>query len=254
MTFEAMLPKATIWKDIVSAMGEVLTEGSFIANNQGLFSYGLSPDHTTFVHLSFPSDAFESFNIDKEYLFALNLDEVKKVMRRAKARDQLRMGIDDERNRFFIEFIRGGVRRFELALLDAAGVDQAKNLYEEKLSKKEFDVYVKLDAKLIVDALRDAKLVSESVKFRVDQEGFTIEAKGALGDYKTIIRRDDPAMLEFDLKNPAEANYSLDLLIDIVKSAKQEVIFEFSTNAPLRVTYNVDVALLVFFLAPRVEE
>jgi proliferating cell nuclear antigen len=139
-------------------------------------------------------------------------------------------------------------------MLEASGVDQARTLYEEKLSKKEFDAYVKLDAKLIQDALRDAKLVSENVKFKASEEGFTIEAKGTLGEYKTIIKRDDPAMLEFELKQPAEASYSLDLLTDIVKSAKQEIIFEFSTNAPIRITYNVDVALLVFFVAPRVEE
>ncbi|NPA85815.1 MAG: proliferating cell nuclear antigen (pcna) [bacterium] len=254
MPFSATLPKATIWKDIISAMAEVLTEGAFLADPTGLFSYGLSPDHTVFVHLHCSSDAFSDYSCDKQYMFGLNLDELKKVMRRAKARDQLRMGIDEQKNRYFVEFIRGGVRRFELAILDPVGLEQAKNLYEQKLSQKSFDCAVRLDAKLVVDALRDAKLVSESVKFKVDEEGFTIEAHGALGEYKTIIKKTDPAMLEFKVSKPVQACYSLELLIDIVKSAKTDVLFEFSENSPVKITYNVEAAALIFFVAPRVEE
>jgi|GEM_PF-4377181 len=250
--FSLRFHKASVFKEAISAVANVLDEVILKIDEDGLKGYGMSPDKAVFIYLFFPSDGFDEFNVDKEVSFGVNVDEFKKVLSRAKSKDEL--GLVLQKDKFKVQFIRGSTREFELGILGDVNPTQFVELYENKLKSKEFNAKIVTDGTLLSDALKDAKLVGETITLKATEKEFVIECKGVTSNYRTVIKYDDPACFDNDIKEPSTSSYSLELLYHVLSGAKQEVSLEFSSNNPLKVKYNIDIGFLEAFIAPRVEE
>jgi proliferating cell nuclear antigen len=120
-----------------------------------------------------------------------------------------------------------------------------------------FTVLAKVASDSFREALKDAEVVSDSVKLEARDDGLYIRASSDRGDVEIRFEREGEAMFEYDLKEPASSKYSLDYLVDITSRAfriSDIVTLEFATQKPVSLTFEIPMGgRLTYYVAPMLE-
>jgi hypothetical protein len=102
---------------------------------------------------------------------------------------------------------------------------------------------------VLKEALKDASLFGSSVILRVKGGQFLIEARGSQGTLQTVAKQTK----HVNVKSNAEvaSKYSLNFLQNILKEADgdQKVLLELKSDSPMKVSYKIGGASLLFHLA-----
>ncbi len=102
---------ARVWRYLISAISKVIEEGVFIVVPENGFRFrAMDPSHVILLDMNFPRESFEEFDVDKEYQLGVNLEDLAKVLRRARKEDKLEIRADE--NTISISFIGKGYREF----------------------------------------------------------------------------------------------------------------------------------------------
>ncbi len=246
--FRAVVTSAKLWKGIIAAVSELVDEANFIIAPDGLRLRAMDPSHVAMVELDLPPTAFDEYECDEETVIGVNFDEFNKLLKRAKARERLELELSD-RSRLTVKFVGKALRTFRMPLIDIAG--------EELPSPSlEFNVRAKVIADALRDAIKDASVISDYVKFKADQEVLTILASGDRGDVEVKLSEDMGSLIELDVKEPSASTYSLSYLSDMMKAvaAAEIATIQFSTDMPLRLDFELPgEGRITYYLAPRME-
>ena len=121
--------------------------------------------------------------------------------------------------------------------------------------KVTFDVTVKIRATALKEALKDASLVSSHVQMDASDGKLSIEAHGDSGDMASELGGKSAKEIEVTASTPSKAMYPAEYLDKMAKAAvdSEPVTLEFGNNKPIRMSYKIGDAQLVYYLAPRVE-
>lgn len=242
------MTSAKLWKGIIAAVSELVDEANFIIAPDGLRLRAMDPSHVAMVELDLPPTAFDEYECDEETVIGVNFDEFNKLLKRAKARERLELELSD-RSRLTVKFVGKALRTFRMPLIDIAG--------EELPSPSlEFNVRAKVIADALRDAIKDASVISDYVKFKADQEVLTILASGDRGDVEVKLSEDMGSLIELDVKEPSASTYSLSYLSDMMKAvaAAEIATIQFSTDMPLRLDFELPgEGRITYYLAPRME-
>ncbi len=249
MKLRFAFPDAREWRYLVESLATIIDEANFIATNEGLKLRALDPGRIAMVDLFIPKEVFDEYEIeDEEVKIGLNFDDLNKVIKRAKADEKLLMEVAEDR----LKIILWGkaVRTFSLPLLDIAGAE----LPTPKLS---FTVMAKMLSDALRDSLKDASLVAESVRFEGKEDKLLMRAKSDKGEVEVEFSLEAGSLLDYEIKEAAEASYGLDFLEKIVGKAyrvSEVVTLEFATNMPISLSFDVaGGGTLKYLLAPRME-
>ena len=103
--------------------------------------------------------------------------------------------------------------------------------------------------------LKDAGLLSSHVILSVNEEMFTVEAKGDSGDLKVETKKDAPTIAELTSNSQSRSMFPFEYLDNMTKACPDDSIMEINlkSDAPVKVAYKIGHAQLAYFLAPRVE-
>lgn len=236
------LENPKLFSDIITIIAELVTEVKLKINKESMSLTAVDPANVAMTYFSLPADLFTQFQVDKDEVLGINLENLKAVLRRCKLGSSLI--IQREENRLKLS-IQDRIRRdFELALLDIEA--------EEKgVPEWEFDSVIKMNAEEFVEVIEDCSVVADACTFIAEPNKFIIEARG-LNSARAEFSSDE---LEIHSGN-SMARYSLEYLSKFIKGAKisSKVSINFSSNHPARINFTTGKVMLSFVLAPRIEE
>ncbi len=246
--FKAVLADVGLMKDSVPIIAEIIDEGVFKADGNGLSL--LTPDRTMVAVVDFRilSSAFESFQAENSQM-GLNLANLVAVLRRVKGTDKLTMEQTENKLKFTVQG-KGGTRRFEIPIIEISSE-------KPPVDQLTFPSRVEISSEVLEDGIADAEVIGDSVVLEAEPEKFKMYAKGDITSAEMEISKDDKSMLSLHAEQNVKARYPLEYLKKMAKAAKlsKQLVLEFGTDYPMRLSFkSIDKMQLSFILAPRVSE
>ncbi|MEM2890014.1 MAG: proliferating cell nuclear antigen (pcna) [Candidatus Hadarchaeum sp.] len=246
----AKMSDPKVWKTCVGAMVNLIEEAAFRFTTEGVKMKAMDPSHVALVDFELPAAAFSEYAVKQPVTLGINLTEMDKILSRAKADDELILELDEKMNRLAIVFKGASTRRLSLPLIDVREAE----LQEPRI---QFTATAEILAGIIQDGLKDAELISDNVRFELNEEGFFITAEGDRGSTELKLCKGDKGLLKLSAKERARAMFNIKYLTDMTKAAGSADVIKISlgTNLPIQLDYPIagGVGRLRFLLAPRVE-
>ncbi len=234
-------------KESVSIIADLVTEARFKIGMNSIQLVAMDPANVAMVIFNMLSSCFAEYNIDKEVEIAINLSNLKQILRRARPEDMLSLELADNKLKIIMKSIT--LRSFSLPIIDLEE-------REQKIPELKFPISIKTSSAILSDAVEDADIVAESLTFMVEPKRLTILGEGDLSQAKIEIKSDEQTQIEFDAPDKIKAKYSIEYLKKMITASKltDEVIIRLNKDYPLKLEYNlIDKLQLSFILAPRVE-
>ncbi|MCX8169399.1 MAG: proliferating cell nuclear antigen (pcna) [Candidatus Methanomethylicia archaeon] len=242
------LSDAKLWRNVIDAISELIDEANFIATPEGISLRAMDPSHVAMVEVNLPKEFFDYYECEDIMNIGINLDEFRKVLRRASAKEKLDIEVTSDR-KLKIVFSDRAKRTFSIPLIDISG--------EELESPSiEFNVYSRILSTVFEDAVKDASLISDHVKITAEKDMLIISASGERGDVEVKLSEDTGSLLELNVKESSISTYSLNYLEDLVKTSKASdiLVLEFSNEMPMKLSFELpNNGRITYYLAPRIE-
>jgi|BEDMetMinimDraft_2_1075160.scaffolds.fasta_scaffold00278_15 proliferating cell nuclear antigen len=238
---------AKSWIELLEAIRDIVEEAFFVATPEGLSLRAMDSARVAMVDLKLPSVYFSNYNIEKEEVkIGFSISSMVKILKGMRKGYKLTLELGEE-NLIKLRFIGKGYHTFEFPLLDIEG----ENIPSLKLK---FDAKIKIETKVLMDAVENIEKFSDYATFKVESEKFMIYGKSEKGRATSEFSKED--LIELQFENEAISSYSTEYLLNILgKDNLSEItVIEFATKVPLKVTYNLEnEGELVYYLAPRTE-
>ncbi len=247
--FKATLPQAAVWKRCIDAISTLIEEGIFSVNENKIRFNSMDPARISMVDFELNSEAFENYEIDAPKNIGVNLEDMNKMLRRARAGDRLEMHLDEQTNRFVLAFQGISVTTFSIPLLD---------LGETKSPSPQisFMANVRMEAGVLAEALKDVGIVGDHVTLRATPDFLRFESESDVESVNVRLNKQSEGVANMEVKEECHSIYIISYLQNMLKAAESTdlVEFEFGDDLPLKLTAPLEDGKISFLLAPRVED
>jgi len=234
-------------KEPISIISELVNEATFRIDKDSLELIAMDPANVAMVIFKLLSSAFSQYEVKGEQTIAINLNNLKQVLKRAKNDDELTLELDDK-GKLLVQLKGKTKRTFSLPIIETEEKQQ-------KIPDLKFPVMIRTTSMTLSDAIEDVGIVAESVTFESEKGKFVIRAEGDLSEAKVELFEDEETKINASPEK-VKAKYSTEYLKKMIAGSKisDDVVIQFNNNYPIRIDYKViDKLLLSFVLAPRVE-
>lgn len=232
-------------KDSITIISDLVNEARFKVTKDALELVAMDPANVAMVIFKLLSSAFAEYEVKEEVQIAINLNNLKQILRRANPSDIIVLELEE--NKLKIQLKGNTVRTFNLPIIELEEKEQ-------KIPELKFPVNIIMPCSVLNEAVEDATIVAESLAFEAEPKKFTITAEGDLSQVKIEIKESDNIIIKAESK--LRAKYSIEYLKKMMGASKlsKNVEIKFSKDYPLKLEYKeVDKIMLSFILAPRVE-
>jgi proliferating cell nuclear antigen len=243
-----VLADPTYLKDSISVISDLVNEARFKSSRDGVEMIAMDPANVAMVVYKLLSSAFTEYEVPKETELAINLANLKQVLRRAKANDILTLQVSED-NKLHIMLKGNTTRTFSLPIID---IEEK----EQRVPNLQFPVNVQTSSSVLNEAIEDVDIVAESVTFAAEPNKFSVSAEGDLSKAHIDIAHGNETKVAAESPAKVKAKYSIEYLKKMIQAGKlaDNVSISFNQDYPLKLEYKVvDKLLLSFILAPRVE-
>ena len=240
-----VLAETKLIKEPITIISDLVTEAKFKVGKNGIEMIAMDPANVAMVLFRLLSSAFVEYNVKEETTIAINLNNLKQVLRRIKGSDNLTLELSD--NKLKLVLTGSTVRTFYLPLID----QQEKDHKEPDLK---FKTTIKCPSSMLNDAIEDVEIVAESVTFQSEEKKFVVSAAGDTGKATVDIKSEEGVNIETAEK--VKSKYSIEYLKKMIQGSKisSNVHVQFSKDYPLKLEYKeLDKIQMVVILAPRIE-
>jgi len=248
--FKAAISDAELLKDSISTIGELIDEGVFKVDKNGLSLMAADRAMVAVVNFRLLPNVFDEFKIEGESKsIPINITNFVSIIKRAKPDDKIILELKD--NKLEITMKSDSVRKFVLPLIDL----QVEEL--PSIDQLEFKTKARIKADVLKNGIDDAEVVSDSVVFEAKKDMFLMKASGDISSTELALTKGDQSLLELQGSDNSKARYPLDYLKKMVKASKMvdEVSLMWSKDYPMKLSFkDVDKLEMNFILAPRVQE
>lgn len=235
-------------KESISIISDLVNEARFKITPNAIELVAMDPANVAMVVFKLLSSSFTEYDVKKDTEIAINLSNLKQVLRRASPKDMLTLELDAD-NRLKVTLKSNTTRTFNLPIIDLEEKEQ-------KVPDLKFPVSVKTSSSILNEAIADVDVVGESVAFIAEPKKFSLQAEGDMNRAKIDIKEDEETKVSTSTDEKVKAKYSIEYLKKMINGSKlsDEVIIQFNKDYPLKLEYKaVDKVMLSFILAPRVE-
>ncbi|MBS3175963.1 proliferating cell nuclear antigen (pcna) [Candidatus Woesearchaeota archaeon] len=235
-------------KESISIISDLVNEAHFKISNNGIELVAMDPANVAMVIFKLLPSCFSEYQVSKDVSIAINLANLKQILRRAKTNDMVTLEITQD-NKLQIQFKSNSIRTFSLPLIEMEEKEQ-------RIPPLEFPVSVIMESARLTDAIEDVDIVADAVQLSVDNGSFVVSAEGDLSNAHIELKEDQQTKIVNDALEKVKSKYSIEYLKKMIAGAKlaPQAEIRFSRDYPLRLDYKVvDRLLLSFILAPRVE-
>lgn len=224
----------------IDLISELVIEVRIKINELGLSIVATDPGNFLMVSLRVPRPSFSEFEAGEETL-GVNLEDFKKILRRAKKGSSLIL----QKNENNLEIkIEDKVKRvFNLNLIEVEGEER------EFPDHLEFSSTVEINTSELSDAIEDSAVVGDACSFIVFEGKFIVEAKET-----NSARAEFSEGLKVEGEN-CESRYGIEYLQTFLKAQKffPDVKLHLGNSHPIKFVFSSEKLNLAFLLAPRVE-
>lgn len=242
------LAEPSYLKESISIISDLVNEARFKITPNAMELVAMDPANVAMVIFKLLSSSFTEYDVKKDTEIAINLANLKQVLRRASPKDMLTLELDED-NRLKVTLKSNTTRVFNLPIIELEEKEQ-------KVPDLKFPVTIKTSSSILNEAIADADVVGESVAFIAEPKKFTLLAEGDLNQAKIDIKEDDTTKIAMNGDEKIKAKYSIEYLKKMINGSKlsDDVVIQFNKDYPLKLEYKtVDKVMLSFILAPRVE-
>ena len=247
--FKAVMSDSSLLRDSISTIGELIDEGIFKVNKNGLELIAADRAMVAVVDFKLPATVFDKFEVDKEQSIAVNMTNLVSVLKRVGGNERLELELKD--NKLEIRMKNASTRRFMVPLLDITQEEIPP------INQLDFKAKVKVKSDVLKSGIEDADIVSDSVVFQASKDSLNLIASGDISSAELTLERGNDALLDLNSTGLVTARYPLDYLKKIIKASKlaNEINLRWAKDYPIRIDFtSVDKVSLGFVLAPRVSE
>ncbi len=240
------LAEPSYLKESINIISDLVNEARFKINKDAMELVAMDPANVAMVVFKLLSSCFTEYDVKEETQIAINLGNLKQILRRVGGNDMLSLELTDD-NKLSIKLKGNTTRTFNLPIIELEEKEQ-------KVPDLKFPISITMPSSTLTGVIEDADIVAESVTFEVEKGNFTIHAVGDLSQAKIEIKEGDNIKIEASEK--VKAKYSIEYLKKMIGAAKlsENVEIRFNKDYPLKLDFKaVDKLLLSFILAPRVE-
>jgi proliferating cell nuclear antigen len=248
--FKLKVTDAKLLRDMATAISILVDEATFKIEPDGIKLRAMDPSRVAMIDFEWPKTIFEQYEAAEPSKMCINISELLKLLKRASKDESVELSLDDKTGRLQVKISGKYSRNFTMPTLEAS---------EEEVPtpKITFNVKAKATTQGLSQAIEDAQLVSDHVKFEADSDKLMLTATGDLMGATITLQKGNDALLDLEAKEPSKATFSLSYLSEIIKAAaatSEIATIEFSTDMPVRIDFQqTKEGKLTFFLAPRIE-
>ena len=251
LMFVIKMNNAKLWKDLTNTLSTLIDEAIFNITPKSILLRQMDPSHVAMIDFEWPSIVFDEYECEKEFKLSVNITEMLKLLRRVSSDESIELSIDKDSGRLSINLKGKHLRTFKMPTLEPIGE-------EIPTPKVTFKAKIRMTTSSLKDAIDDASIVSDHVRFEATTENLLMKGDGIMGSVSVDIGRESDSVLSFDISEASKAMFSLNYLSDIVKAASavsEIVTIEFSTDMPVRLDFEMQQeGKLQYYLAPRIED
>jgi len=240
------LAEPTYLKESISIISDLVNEARFKVNKDAMELVAMDPANVAMVVFKLLSSCFTEYDVKEETQIAINLGNLKQILRRVGANDMLSLELTED-NKLSIKLKGNTTRTFNLPIIELEEKEQ-------KVPDLKFPIAITMPSSTLTNVIEDADIVAESVTLEVGKGAFTVHAAGDLSQAKIEVKEGDNIKIEAD--ENVKAKYSIEYLKKMIGASKlsENVEIRFNKDYPLKIDFKaVDKLLLSFILAPRVE-
>ena len=177
------LADPTYLKESISIISDLVNEARFKITPNAIELVAMDPANVAMVVFKLLSSSFTEYDVTKDTEMAINLSNLKQILRRASPKDMLTLELDSD-NRLKIELRSSTTRTFNLPTIELEEKEQ-------KVPDLKFPISIKTSSSVLNEAIADVDVVGESVAFIAEPKKFTLQAEGDLSQAKIEIKEDD---------------------------------------------------------------
>lgn len=244
--FEASLIDPKLLKYSIDAISNMIDEAGFSVTSEGLRLRAMDPAHVALVDFELKKEAFDKFEVKESLVLGLDLDKFNTILKRAGADDKISLAFDEENNALRIKFKNSSTRTFNLPLIDVPEE-------ELKVPNIDFPSVIEISPSIIDEGIKDAKIISDHVTLKANEQFLYISAKGDLGNVEVKVAKEEA--IQFETKKECKSMFSIEYLEDMIKASEiaDSVKISLGDNVPVKMDFLAPSARLSFLLAPRIE-
>ncbi|MBT4823660.1 proliferating cell nuclear antigen (pcna) [Candidatus Woesearchaeota archaeon] len=234
-------------KESVSIISELVNEATFKITKNAIELVAMDPANVAMVVFKLLSSTFVEYDVQEDTEIAINLSNLKQVLRRAKPSDMLSLEVHENKLKIILQ--GASKRTFSLPIIELEEKEQ-------KVPDLNFPITISAPSYVLSDAVEDVDIIGESVSFMIDGKKLVISAESDLSEANIAIQETEEVKIMSDVSEVIKAKYSIEYLKKMMNAGKlvPEVKINFNKDYPLRLDYKaVDKIMLSFILAPRVE-
>src|SRR3989344_6612266 len=141
------LAEPRYFKDSVSIISDLVNEARFKVTPDAIELVAMDPANVAMVIFKLLSSCFVEYDVKKDMEIAINLSNLKQVLRRAKSNDTMTLEMED--NKFKLTFKSNTTRTFFLSVIDMED-------REQRIPDLKFPATIKTTSSILNDAIEDA--------------------------------------------------------------------------------------------------
>lgn len=255
MAFELVMEDAKLMGNIINIISSIVSECTVKVSDQGISIKAFDINKASMIDFFMKSDAFEKYAVDKPVEIGINLEKLNTILKTAASSEKLKISLDEEENRFIVEFTTTKKhRRFALGLIDVTEEEEVPDAVSMA-----FDVSFMAKASFIQQVIKDAELVSDYLTISASKNGISFSTVGETNEMNTFIHPESEEIdtESFSIKEDTSVDYALELLNNFLRGIRSSeyIQLSFSNERPIQIAYFLDEkGHLIYYVAPRIEE
>jgi proliferating cell nuclear antigen len=245
--FEIKIDDARYWKSCIDSIVSLIDEGSFSITKEGIALKAMDPSSISMVSFSIPNKAFSKYDVEKNTLIGLNLENLGKILASSRSGEQLLM--KESGNKLMLEFIgKTSKRRYKLPIIDV-------KKEPDREPKIEFESVVELKPEPLKEILKDANLLSTHIGFKTEKDSLHVIAKGDAGELEEDHITNADVVKKMTVSKPSNVTFNLDYLERMISAcpSTSTMTLSIKTEEPVKIDYKIGDATVSYFLAPYME-
>lgn len=242
-----VLDEPRYFKDSISIISELVNEARFKITPNAIELVAMDPANVAMVIFKFLSSGFMEYKVDEEFEIAINLGNLKPILKRIGANDKLKIEMDDSMVKLTIS--GKNTRTFNIPTLEFEGKEQ-------RIPDLKFEANIVMSCTSFNEAIGDSEVIADSVAMLVEPNMFVLTADSTNSKAKIELSSDNDCLISSESGKAIRSKYSIDYLKKMVIGSKlaDKVSISLGIDYPLKLEYLLkDRLQLVFILAPRVE-
>jgi len=246
--------KATEFKGYLETLHTVTEEPVFKVNDEGLKVEVMDPSHVALIIFELPATYFDTWRVDQEESFSVNLSDTLKAIKKLGKRESLRVEhmepTESENEKLILTVIGELERKKTIPCLE---------ILEEEIPtpRIHFKSKIRMTSSSLKQIVEDFSNNQEYLKiiteYATDLIRFTNNGEGYHDEI--VMDKYHHHILELNIQEDTETNYSSEYLLQFIKKASkicEVVTFHYSTDMPLKMDLEIPMGKIQFFLAPAI--